>query len=125
MSAANNPRDRGAVMVEFALILPILLMLVIGIVQFGFALNTQISIQAGAREGARALALGESSAAVDAAVNGAADNANITGISKTACTDPDEGYATVRVTAQYTFSIPFVDLGTKTLTATARMRCGL
>ncbi len=44
-------------MVEFAIILPLLLMLLMGIIEFGRAYNTQISIQAAAREGARELAL--------------------------------------------------------------------
>ena len=32
--------------------------------------------------------------------------------------------ASVTLTATYTFSIPGIPLGTKTMTATARMRCG-
>ena len=116
-------------MVELALILPILVMLLVGIIQFGMAYNQQITIQGAAREGARALALGESSGNVDAAVNGAAGGADITSIDKTGCpansTGTSTSYATVTVNASFTFSIPFVDLGSVNLTATARMRCGL
>jgi len=32
--------------------------------------------------------------------------------------------ASVTVTSSYTFSIPFIPLGTKTITATGTMRCG-
>ena len=53
--------DRGAAMVEFAMILPLLLMLVVGIIEFGQAYNIQVSIQAAAHEGARELALRKSS----------------------------------------------------------------
>ena len=58
--------DRGAAMVEFALILPLLLMLLMGIIEFGRAYNTQVSIQAAAREGARELALGHDAEVVAA-----------------------------------------------------------
>jgi len=118
----SSEDDRGAIIVEFALIVPILLMLLIGIVNFGVAYNTQIALQGAAREGARALALGNS--AVDA-VN-AAGGVAITVSSQTGCPDGDsDAYATVTTTKDFTFGIPFVPVGTKTLTATASMRCGL
>src|SRR4051794_32819466 len=49
--------DRGAAAVELALVLPVLMLPVIGIIQFGLAFNRQISLSGGAREGARGLAL--------------------------------------------------------------------
>jgi Flp pilus assembly protein TadG len=120
----GRPRedDRGAIVVEFALILPILLILLFGIIEFGRAYNTQISLQGAAREGARALALGNS--ATDA-VN-AASGVAIKVSSMSSCPDGDsEAFATVTTSADFTFSIPFVNLGSKTLNATASMRCGL
>lgn len=111
--------EKGAVMVEFAIIVPVLLMLVIGIIQFGQAYNIQISIQAAAREGARARALQQS---VADAVAGAAPNAAVS--AESGCLGGADGTATVTVTQDYRFSIPFVDLATKTLTATGTMRCG-
>lgn len=119
--------DRGAVMVELALVLPLLVLLLIGIVEFGRVYNAQISIQASAREGARALALGESSDAVAAAVNQAAGAATVTSITQSGCpANPSPtSYATVTVTATHTFGIPFIDLGTRTFDASASMRCGL
>jgi len=45
--------------VEFALLLPLLLLLVFGIVDFGRALNAQITLTQAAREGARLAALGQ------------------------------------------------------------------
>ena len=51
--------ERGAVAVEFALILPILLMLVLGIVEFGRAYNTQISLTHAARESVRVMAISD------------------------------------------------------------------
>jgi Flp pilus assembly protein TadG len=52
-------RDRGAVAVEFALLLPVLLLLVFGLVDFGRALNAQITLTQAAREGVRLAALGQ------------------------------------------------------------------
>jgi Flp pilus assembly protein TadG len=45
-------------MVEFAMILPLLLILVTGIIQFGFAFNKYITLTDAARSGARTLAIG-------------------------------------------------------------------
>jgi hypothetical protein len=45
--------DRGASLIETALVLPLLLLLVGGIVDFGFAFNNYITITNAAREGAR------------------------------------------------------------------------
>ena len=49
--------ERGAVAVEFALLLPVLLLLVIGIMEFGRAYNVQISASQAGREGARYVAV--------------------------------------------------------------------
>ncbi len=50
--------QRGSPAVEFALIAPVLILLVFGIVQFGFAFYTYNEMLNGAREGARRLAVG-------------------------------------------------------------------
>jgi hypothetical protein len=49
--------DRGATAVEAALVLPILLLIVFGIIDFGRMMNAQITLNEAAREGARAVAL--------------------------------------------------------------------
>ena len=46
--------DRGAAMVEFALVLPILLLLTLGIINFGYLFGQQLSLNQAVREGARA-----------------------------------------------------------------------
>ena len=58
--ARRRPADRGAAAVEMALVLPLLLFLVFGIVDFGRMLNAQIVLTEAAREGARAEALHQS-----------------------------------------------------------------
>jgi hypothetical protein len=45
--------ERGSTLVEFALILPLILFLVFGIIEFGTVYSSQISVRQGVREGAR------------------------------------------------------------------------
>ena len=51
--------SKGASVVEFALILPLLVMMVFGIFQFGIAYNNWIALTHAAREGARLAAVGQ------------------------------------------------------------------
>jgi Flp pilus assembly protein TadG len=118
------------VLVEFAIVLPILLMLLMGIIEFGRAYNTQLALQASAREGARVAALGQPSGDIIAKVQTAAsphtvDPADID-LSGATCPDTGEGDAAVTVSKDFTFGIPFVtSVGDTTLTATGVMRCGV
>jgi len=50
-------RERGAAAVEFALVLPLLLIMLFAIIDFGWVLNQQMSVTAAAREGARYYAI--------------------------------------------------------------------
>ncbi len=63
--------DRGAVAIEFALVLPLLFALLLGIIDFGFVFNGKISVTNAAAEGARVLALGGSSDEVEQRVQDA------------------------------------------------------
>ena len=57
---SRRARDqRGAVAVEFALIMPILCLLVFGIIEFGFMLNRDMIVGNASRDGARAASLGD------------------------------------------------------------------
>lgn len=120
--------DRGAALVELALILPILVTLLVGITQFGMAYSARVSIQGAAREGARVLALRQPQnvAAAVAEFGGLANDVVIVTDPCPATVPPGAvKWATVTVNASFTFSIPFVDLGKKPMSATAKMRCGL
>lgn len=63
--------ERGAAAVEFALVLPLLIILVLGMVEFGRAFQVQSTLAAAAREGVRIVALHDDSAAATAAVQSA------------------------------------------------------
>jgi|GEM_PF-334960 len=49
----NGHRDRGAAAVEMAIVLPLLLFVLFGLIDFGRAYNAQIQLSAAAREGVR------------------------------------------------------------------------
>ena len=56
--ATRRPRNQsGAVAVEFALIMPILFMIVFGIIEFGFMLNRDMIVGNASRDGARVASL--------------------------------------------------------------------
>jgi Flp pilus assembly protein TadG len=126
-------RQAGAAAVELALVLPILLLLVFGIVDFGRAYNAQISLTQAAREGARARALGADAAATTARVQLAAGFLPATSVSVGAGTPcpaspTSTDVATVTATSTFTFVTPIGALagfaaGPLTLTGTGVMRC--
>jgi Flp pilus assembly protein TadG len=64
--------ERGASAVEFAMIVPLLLALVLGIAEFGHAFSVQGTLSAAAREGARVMALQNDQTAARTAVRTAA-----------------------------------------------------
>jgi len=49
----GEPAERGQAMVEFALVAPLLFLLLFGIIQFGFLLGGHVGMTNGAREAAR------------------------------------------------------------------------
>jgi Flp pilus assembly pilin Flp len=66
-------RERGASAVELALVLPILLALVMGIIEFGWIFNGYIIINGAAREGARLAARGELESVIETRVKNHAE----------------------------------------------------
>lgn len=49
----SGRRQRGAALVEFAIVMPLLFTLLFGIVDFGLTFNDSLSLRQGVREGAR------------------------------------------------------------------------
>ncbi len=74
----SKQKERGAVAVEMAVLLPLLLLILIGTMEFGRVFNVQNSLTQAAREGARNAAIHYSDGTmdVDGAVTSAAPSLN-------------------------------------------------
>jgi Flp pilus assembly protein TadG len=120
----NMRSERGAALVEAAVILPVVILLIFGVVEFSRAYNAKITLTHATREGVRVLAIsGDAAAAEDAVVNASSPlDASLLSISSTAC---DSGEPT-SITATYPFSydIPLFGSATVSMSSTAVMRCG-
>jgi Flp pilus assembly protein TadG len=99
----SKTSERGAVAVEFALLAPVLVMLLLGVMEFGRAYNAQVTLSSAAREGVRVMAIANNpvaarAAAVNAsaALNPGLNEANIN-ISPASCI----------IGAQVTFTITY------------------
>jgi Flp pilus assembly protein TadG len=83
----RGKREEGQALVELALVIPILLTVLFGIVQFGLLLNTYITVTDAARSGARQLALEQgNNDPCDPAVQVATTAGSAAGISTTMLT---------------------------------------
>lgn len=111
---------------EFALLAPVLIMLLLGIMEFGRAYNAQISLSSAAREGVRVMAIGNDTTAARTAAKNAATalqpvltDADIT-ISPTPCTSGAQ--VTVKIT--YSLSTMTGIAGPFTMEGKGVMLCG-
>ena len=117
-------------MVEFALLLPVLLLLVLGIGEFGRAYSVQTTLSGAAREGVRVMALHNDPSAARAATKAAApfglSDAQITVATVPAggCTSGATTAPMAAVTVQYQFAFLSGFLGSGvTLHGKGVMRC--
>jgi Flp pilus assembly protein TadG len=113
-----------------ALILPLLLLIIFGIIEFGRGYQVKVQLTGSVREGARALALGRSQAEVEQAVIDAAPGLNpaltATNITMTPCpAGGADGNATVTVSYELQTLTPLVPGGSIDIDVTGVMRCGL
>jgi len=69
-------KKNGQAMVEFALILPIFILILLGIMEFGLLFHQYLVVTSASREGARSAALGGTDAETVAVVNAAAASIN-------------------------------------------------
>lgn len=132
--------ESGAELIEFSFTLPLLLLIVLGIIEFGFLFREYEIVTNAAREGARigVLTTFYGDADVTARVNDYLDKAGLdttlATVTPGAATPTPVGAACVSmkpVTVTYQHAVPFLsgimsyfasDIGTITLTATSSMR---
>ena len=100
--------ERGQTLTEFAIVLPILALLLFGVIQFGIAFNNYITltdaVRAGARKGAVGRHLANPPAAVDQSVRNAATDLKSPDLQITVNSSWTQG-SDVTVTATYPYSI--------------------
>jgi Flp pilus assembly protein TadG len=115
-------------MTEFAIVLPILCLLVFAIIQFGIAFNNYLTLTDAARAGARKAAVsrlsGNGQSAAISAVDAAAADLNQSNLGVSVSSSWQQG-STVSVTATYPYSISLLGMvvksGTLTTTVTERV----
>ena len=95
MSSMTGSRklQRGAAALEFAIVLPVLMLLLVGMVDFGVVLSAQTTVAIAAREGARTAALGQNEGAAENAARQAISSlpgaSNVGTTTDAVCTKPD------------------------------------
>ena len=124
--------ENGQAMVEFALVLPILMALLLGIIQFGIVFNNYITLtdatRAGARKAAVSRFLGDQGASAKTTVESSAQGLDqkklAPTISVTAAPDWNTPGNEVTVTAKYPYSINILGWTVKagSLTSTTKER---
>lgn len=95
-------KDRGAAAVEFGLLVPLLLLILLGIIDFGFMLHAKVTVTQAAREGARVEAIGRHDE-VNSRTSTAANPLDVSTVVLESCPGTD---AKVRVSHQFTFTTP-------------------
>jgi Flp pilus assembly protein TadG len=123
----RSTSERGAAAVEFALVVPLLLLLLLGVVEFGRVLNAQLQLSAAARESVRVMAIQkDTGTAIGAAIAGAPNLSPLLTVGNVQVTPTSCG-ATTDVTVTITYSVQMLSglFGAAVpLTGQAVMRCG-
>ena len=113
VSTMFNLKDKkGQALVEFAIILPVLLLLIMGIMEFGMMLNSYLTIENASREGARLGIVGGTTDEIKSCVISVSPNLNAADLS--VLINPDDGYRnsgdTLTVTVDYNYhtTVPII-----------------
>ena len=131
---ASRSRERGQALVEFALIAPLFLLIVVGIIQFGIGLNYWLDLNRIANQGARWAVVNKypgcgGTPPCSPTLKQHLESQPVSGGLNPTALICFEGAAdgvvgqpvTVRMTSSFTF-LPIMDLGTITLRGKATMR---
>ncbi len=143
-SLTNVEKQRGAAAVEFALVVPMLLLILFAVIYFSIYFNAKQGVQAAAREGARVASLRASNSSnacfqATGALGGIAISNPFVQVSTVAPTgtatanscsstayacSTSGGNVYVRVSGEVEISIPFwPNSGVKNVSSTAAFRC--
>jgi len=117
--------SRGQNLVEFALVAPILVLLLYGIVDFGLALDHRIALQHGLREGARYAAVHQGCADIRVRTADRGGDINCPDVTVTYDRIPASAGDNVEISAPFHYDFPFVGrfgVGSIDTTASASAR---
>jgi Flp pilus assembly protein TadG len=132
----SKENERGAAAVELAVILPLLLLILFGIMEFGRAYNVQVSLTQAAREGARYAAVHYQDGGLDVAGTALASAPALDGLGVTVSDNASSCAPGSNVEVTTSVSLPsmtgFLDAGffggpgifPLNMTGVGVMRCG-
>lgn len=131
MRFAKKMNNKGQSLVETALMLPVILILLTGIIDFGLLFNNYLIVSNASREGARAAVTGKTDAQIDAVVDNVAVSLDPANLTVTITPDESTGRRTgdaVTVSVQYRYSmitpvIAAIVPGPLNLNTSTTMRC--
>jgi hypothetical protein len=104
-------RERGQALIEFAFVVPIFLVLLLGIVDFGWALRSWITVTNSAREAARLGAVGATCDDIkQRAVDTSADLLTLSDVTVENCQGDPGADVGVTVSYQYAWITPIVPM---------------
>jgi Flp pilus assembly protein TadG len=123
-------RERGAAAVEMAIVMPLLVAMLIGIIDFSRIFNAELQLSQAAREGVRLAALGFPTTDAQGRATAAAPNPAwgaalpMGSVTVSACptSSPTDSYATAAVIVNYTFN-GIMWMNGSVLSQRAVMRC--
>lgn len=121
----KNKNQKGQAIVEFALVVPLLLIFIMAIIEFGFMFNAYLTISSASREAARVGAVGASNTEVELMVINVASHLESSEIDVTITPSSRNRGDMLRVTVEYDYQLitpiisnmlsPFVDLKAETV----------
>ena len=116
---SRSHRRRGAVLVEAAFVIPILILMVFGMIELGSAIKDSLALNQIAREAARSYAVGKTPVILDLATNYGISSPNT--VSVTNLVNPSTPGEQVKITLSYPHT-PIVWGSTITLNSSMVMR---
>lgn len=106
--------ERGQSLVEFAIILPILLVIIMGIIEFGMMMNSYLAISNASREGARIGIVGSSDIDIKNLIIATSPSLDtedlVVNISPSDGTRISGDTLTVKVTYNYQLTVPIISI---------------
>lgn len=108
MRLKTRADESGAAAVEFALILPVFVLMILGMIEFSRVYNVQISLSNAAREGARVMAIYNDTGLASSAAVAAAPGLNPALTAGEVSVSPGNCTAGQTVTVTIDHSLPFI-----------------